>query len=253
MWLAKRTTRNAELLDNFHDLVKCTNILCSYSVSGPSANEYLFHYIRYRKSSKKLFPGVSTRPKPSLCYHNADLMKFWGPLPNGQWVSVWTTQWHSTGKSRRTGIYVSCLLIPFEFFWDLISALKQGKWTSRCCAKFVGVVAWQDLFQDCLNTQSPLTRALEVMFPDTARSRLESTGISPLLEAQHNSKGQKIPSAIYDLIRLHINSKHLATPFRHHKDLPHPFDALVLPASCCARHPCNAQRPQILNLRFSFG
>lgn len=83
VWLAKRTTRNAELLDNFHDLVKCTNILCSYSVSGPSANEYLFHYIRYRKSSKKLFPGVSTRPKPSLCYHNADLMKFWGPLHNG--------------------------------------------------------------------------------------------------------------------------------------------------------------------------
>jgi hypothetical protein len=81
LWLTSRTSHNAALLDNFHDVVKCTNIVCSYSTSNTSADEYLRHYIWYRRSSKKLFPGVSTRPNHHYAMYNADLMKFWGPLP----------------------------------------------------------------------------------------------------------------------------------------------------------------------------
>jgi hypothetical protein len=81
IWLASRTTHNAALLDNFHDLVTCTNIVCSYSASNPSSDDYLYHYIQYRGSSKKLFPGVSTRPNHHYAMHNRDLMKFWGLLP----------------------------------------------------------------------------------------------------------------------------------------------------------------------------
>jgi len=80
IWLAESNPRHTALLSNFHDLVACTNIVCSYSVSSASADLYLYHFIQYRKSSKILFPNVNTRPNHHYAMHNADLMKFWGPL-----------------------------------------------------------------------------------------------------------------------------------------------------------------------------
>jgi len=72
--------RHQDLLNNFHDLIACTNILCSYSVSVASADLYHEHYIRYRSSSKSLFPNASSQPNHHYAMHNAKLMKFWGPL-----------------------------------------------------------------------------------------------------------------------------------------------------------------------------
>lgn len=81
IWLASKKSQDTALLDNFHDLVKCTNIVCSYTASNSAADNYLHHYIKYRRSSKHLFPGVATRPNHHYAMHNAELMKFWGPLP----------------------------------------------------------------------------------------------------------------------------------------------------------------------------
>jgi hypothetical protein len=80
IWLSSYNQKNVMLLDNFHDLVTCTNIVCSHSVSAALADKYLDHYIKYRKSSKLLFPNVNSRPNHHYAMHNADLMKFWGPL-----------------------------------------------------------------------------------------------------------------------------------------------------------------------------
>ena len=80
IWSSSLNQHHQSLLENFHDLVACTNIICSYSVTEDSANLYHEHYIRYLKSSKTLFPNVSTRPNHHFALHNADLMKFWGPL-----------------------------------------------------------------------------------------------------------------------------------------------------------------------------
>ena len=81
LWLASGKRRDLDLLDNFHDLVLCTNIVGSYTISNAAADDYLHHYIRYRQTSKDLFPTVATRPNHHYAMHNADLMKFWGPLP----------------------------------------------------------------------------------------------------------------------------------------------------------------------------
>jgi len=82
IWLSKTGLRRsgAALLTNFHDLVTCTNIVCAYTTSSEAADLYLNHYIKYRRSSKRLFPNVNTRPNHHYAMHNADLMKFWGPL-----------------------------------------------------------------------------------------------------------------------------------------------------------------------------
>lgn len=68
------------LLDNLYYLVTCTNIVCAYSVTESSPATYLKSYIKYRKSSQILFPNVGNRPNHHYAMHNAELMKFWGPL-----------------------------------------------------------------------------------------------------------------------------------------------------------------------------
>lgn len=81
IWVSHRLLTNAGmLLDNFYQLVTCTNIVCAYSVTPNSPDVYLDHYIKYRKSSQILFPNAGARPNHHYAMHNADLMKFWGPL-----------------------------------------------------------------------------------------------------------------------------------------------------------------------------
>jgi hypothetical protein len=49
IWLAAESPshRDVQLLDNFHDLVSCTNIVCSYLTLSSLADNYLETYIRY--------------------------------------------------------------------------------------------------------------------------------------------------------------------------------------------------------------
>lgn len=68
------------LLNNFHDVVACTNILASYSTSNSEAERYMDHYVQYRTSKAQLFPEFNSVPNHHLAMHNGDQLKFWGPL-----------------------------------------------------------------------------------------------------------------------------------------------------------------------------
>jgi len=81
LWLASEKWQDLDLLDNFHDLVMCMNIVGSYTISNVAADDYLHYYIRYRQTSKTLFPTIATQPNHYYAMHNAELMKFWGLLP----------------------------------------------------------------------------------------------------------------------------------------------------------------------------
>jgi hypothetical protein len=70
----------AQLLDNFVNLVACTNIVCAHRTCSEWADLYMTHYICYRQSSKILFPTLSTRPNHHFAMHIGDMLKFWGPL-----------------------------------------------------------------------------------------------------------------------------------------------------------------------------
>ena len=104
--------RLTALLDNFYDLVACTNILCGYLVSPASADLYYDHYISYRKSSQTLFPNVKSRPNHHYAMHNADLMKFWGPLIQ---LSEFPYEQHN-GKLQK--IKTNGHLCMFQFFFS---------------------------------------------------------------------------------------------------------------------------------------
>ena len=80
MWQQSSNPRHRTLINNFYNLVTCTNIVCAYSVTSDSADAYLNHYIEYRESCRILFPNNGSCPNHHYAMHNSDLMKFWGPL-----------------------------------------------------------------------------------------------------------------------------------------------------------------------------
>ncbi|KAF7373974.1 hypothetical protein MSAN_00610100 [Mycena sanguinolenta] len=70
-----------KFLENFHNLVACTNILSSFSTSNAEADIYTDHYVRYRRALPHLFPiKFKSVPNHHFAMHNGPLLKFWGPL-----------------------------------------------------------------------------------------------------------------------------------------------------------------------------
>jgi hypothetical protein len=92
IWASSTEQYYQDLLANFCDLMICTNIITSYSASTVKANMYLESYIRYRQSSAVLYPKVNSRPNHHYAMHNADLMKYWGPLTK---LSEFTYEQHN--------------------------------------------------------------------------------------------------------------------------------------------------------------
>lgn len=80
IWSTQSTSRSEKLLDNLHDLVTCTHIVGSYTTSIEMAQIFNDHYFRYRESSHRLFPNVTSRPNHHFAMHIPDLLCFWGPL-----------------------------------------------------------------------------------------------------------------------------------------------------------------------------
>jgi hypothetical protein len=74
------STRHRLLLQNFFDLVDCTNVTCSFSITMDDIELYEKEYVRYRQSKQVLFPRSHSVPNQHYAMHNGDLMRFWGPL-----------------------------------------------------------------------------------------------------------------------------------------------------------------------------
>lgn len=69
------------LLKNYHLLVYCTNIVCCNVVMSDMPGLYTQQYRTYLLTSKHLFPHVKLRPNHHYAMHNAEQLRFWGPLP----------------------------------------------------------------------------------------------------------------------------------------------------------------------------
>ncbi|KAJ7243885.1 hypothetical protein B0H12DRAFT_1236244 [Mycena haematopus] len=78
----KKGEKELALLQNFHHLVACTNIISSFSTSDAQADQFTAHYVKYRAALPLLFtsPKFHSVPNHHLAMHNAQLLKYWGPL-----------------------------------------------------------------------------------------------------------------------------------------------------------------------------
>ncbi len=68
-------------LQNFHQLVVSTNIVCSFKTSNQDADEYTDLYIRYRRGIRTLYDYWNSKPNHHYAMHNGDILKYWGPIP----------------------------------------------------------------------------------------------------------------------------------------------------------------------------
>ena len=83
--------------------------------------------------------------------------------------------------------------------------------------------------QDYIHSNTLFGEALKILFPDKVADPVAPIQYDNMEMAQHNSKGVTLAPEIYDKILKLVNSESSALVFRHHHNLPHPLDALVLP------------------------
>jgi hypothetical protein len=81
LWHDAPDNRANLLLENFHLLVYCTNIVCSNIVTSDMPGLYAQQYHAYLLTSKDLFPHAEPRPNHHYAMHNTEQLRFWGPLP----------------------------------------------------------------------------------------------------------------------------------------------------------------------------
>ena len=82
---------------------------------------------------------------------------------------------------------------------------------------------------DYIHSNTLFGEALKILFPDATADPLAPTQYSSMETAQYNRKGVTLASEIYNEILKLVNLESPTLVFRHHHDLPHPPDALVLP------------------------
>jgi hypothetical protein len=92
IWGSTSNRRKQRLLENFFDVVSCTNIVTAFSTSNEAADDYMTHFIRFRREVRALFPDFRSVPNFHYGMHNGDLLKFWGPLMH---VSEWPYERHN--------------------------------------------------------------------------------------------------------------------------------------------------------------
>lgn len=78
--LPNSNPRQKGLLQNFAHLVSASNIIASFSTSDARADEYMQHYIAYRRTRAQLWPDSHSVPNDHIAMHNGAALKFWGPL-----------------------------------------------------------------------------------------------------------------------------------------------------------------------------
>ncbi|KAJ7219727.1 hypothetical protein C8J57DRAFT_1537022 [Mycena rebaudengoi] len=72
--------RHEAMFKSFCHLVAATNIVSSFKNSNSAADAFTNHYAYYFESIKTLFPDVNTKPNHHYAWHDADILKNWGPL-----------------------------------------------------------------------------------------------------------------------------------------------------------------------------
>ncbi|KAJ7165541.1 hypothetical protein C8R43DRAFT_1164869 [Mycena crocata] len=195
-----------KLLDNFHDLIAATNILCSYAVIPAEADTYLEHYLNYLRSSKSLFPGLTTRPNHHYAIHNAAQMKWWGPLPK---LAEFMYEGHNGSLQK---------IKTNNHMWELdLTMLRQICRRGRLLASIRDTAS-------ATNSNSFVAQVMRVLSPRTpasvdADTEVEAQRAEPTPDdTAYNGTGIRLGPVTYELIFSYWNQFH-APPYIHAHDL----------------------------------
>ncbi|KAJ7246213.1 hypothetical protein C8J57DRAFT_1361021 [Mycena rebaudengoi] len=194
--------RDLKLLENFHDLVGATNILCSYIATPSGADEYTEMYLNYLQSSKSLFPGLTTRPNHHYAMHNGAQMKWWGPLMK---LSEFMYETHNGSLQK---------IKTNNHMWELdLTMLRQICRRGRLLASISDSIKTTD-------SQSPVTQATRILSPrNSVGADSESVQeLSSPQETAYNGSGAVLEASMYELILAYWNHTH-SPPYIRAADL----------------------------------
>ncbi|KAF4616061.1 hypothetical protein D9613_006378 [Agrocybe pediades] len=226
LWLATAQSRDLLLLENFHDLVICTNIIIAYTATPTSADLYLSHYVNYRKSTKKLFPAIPTRPNHHYAMHVPDQIKFWGPL-------IYVSEFkYETKNGNLQKINTNGHMWELDFTM-LRQICRRGR-----------LMAQVNDSQSPSSAGSLLSRGLSILrtSPVELDSDTSPQVYSALDEAKINAAGNRVPEHVYNLLLCHARMS-IPLPhnsiFRHYADIPHPIESFIFPPYAVPLHHLN--------------
>ncbi|PPQ99837.1 hypothetical protein CVT24_009631 [Panaeolus cyanescens] len=236
LWLSSGSTssnpRRLELLNNFHSLVLCTHKVCAYATSNDDADLYLHHYISYRRSSQTLFPHAPSRPNHHYAMHNADLLKFWGPLIR---ISEFPFEHHNGDLQK-----INTNNHMWELDYTMLRQIcKRGRLKSSL-QKHTSTLSTSPV--PAPSPPSPLdNETIQPLLPDPNHPSIPLQQLAVLLSKQGHAAGSTSGKPSPNVDRLddehyhawlkYMNDPSLQQPsYRNHTSLPHPENACVLPA-----------------------
>ncbi|THU94689.1 hypothetical protein K435DRAFT_819951 [Dendrothele bispora CBS 962.96] len=220
-WHPSDSDYTKALLHNFYDLVVCTNIIAMFSTSNAKADQYMTHYISYRKGLKDLFPTYKVKPNHHYALHNGELLKYWGPLSalsefpgermNGIMQNIQT--------NRRICMYSSIIQL----------------YISQYYVKHVVVEDWNP--SDTIGkTDNSATNQLMTLLMPKKKDPSQIPSTQPLTsyeEAVLIAKSPRLSNFNYELLFTFLQAK--GQPWRRYNAFPHPENSLIL--SPFANHP----------------
>ncbi|KAJ7714775.1 hypothetical protein B0H14DRAFT_3634444 [Mycena olivaceomarginata] len=191
-----------KLLDNFHNLIGATNIVCSYTAIPAEADEYVKMYIDYLRSSQTLFPGLSTRPNHHYAMHNGEQMKWWGPLMK---LNEFMYESHNGSLQK---------IKTNNHMWEMdLTMLRQMCRRGRLLASISDTVQTTD-------PESLVGKAMRILSPrvPVSADSVNPTQLSPAQETAHNGSGVVLDGSTYELILRYWNQAH-SPPYVRATDL----------------------------------
>ncbi|KAJ7265144.1 hypothetical protein C8J57DRAFT_1069424 [Mycena rebaudengoi] len=207
----KQGPTETRLLENFHHLVACTNIISSYSASDSEADRYMDLYVQYRTSKAQLFPEFPSVPNHHLAMYNGAQMKFWGPLPllsefpgermNGMLGKIKTNR--HLGEIDLTMLRQMCRRFLLEGI--LNDDIRRADKTSGSMGELALILQPKDAFRWKAPTKS-----------------LDGSEVAKILAA-----GKSLSSTEYDMLLKHLRTTNKL--WHSWIKFPHPTGALILP------------------------
>ncbi|KZW01325.1 hypothetical protein EXIGLDRAFT_666338 [Exidia glandulosa HHB12029] len=195
--------RHRVLLRNFAHLVAATNIIASYSTSDSLADSYLEHLMEYRRSRTLLWPDLHAVPNDHIALHNADALKFWGPLPPLSEFAFERQNGVLAGISTNNHLYDMDLTM-------LRQICRRGRLEAR--------------IRD--GSDNPEVQTLYSLLVPDAPSSVPKV-LTPEEEVTQHKYDSPLSESDYDLIFNYLHSRDVT--WRRYDALPHPPHPRIVP------------------------
>ncbi|KAH7104435.1 hypothetical protein BKA62DRAFT_767507 [Auriculariales sp. MPI-PUGE-AT-0066] len=208
IWSTNSNARELDLLSNLHHLVAAGNLICSFTASDETSDEYVALFTAYRESLQKLWPNSGSVPNHHYAMHLGKLMKRWGPL-------------------------ILLSEFPFERHIGQAEKIKSNHHYREWDYAMLRKLCHKGRLAAKLESDNQL-QITDVKGETLARILQSNSCTQSTLDTGHsftakelNAAKQMLPDNLYNLIGQYLIER--GEPVRHAAHYPHPLDAVVLP------------------------